>query len=131
MKSNILMRAFNLSVARFAAVAVASWVALSGCSGGGASTTTNPITQPPTTGGQSYNGPAPATADIQAFRVAFWENIRGTDKCGNCHYAGGQAPTFARSDDVNQAYQQASTVVNRDNPSQSTIVTKVGGGHNC
>lgn len=124
-----MKRVFKHSVARLAAIALLAGIALSGC-GGGASTTENPITTPPTSG-PTYSGPAPATADIQAFRINFWENIRGTNRCGNCHNAGGQTPQFARSDDVNAAYQQASGVVNRDSPSQSIIVMKVGGGHNC
>lgn len=127
------MRALNLSLAaaapRLLAVALLGVFGLAGC-GGGAGTTENPNTSPPTAG-PNYTGPAPATSDIQAFRVNFWENIRGADRCGNCHNAGGQSPQFARSDDVNQAYQQANNVVNRDNPALSTIVTKVGGGHNC
>ncbi|HEX7012707.1 MAG TPA: LamG domain-containing protein [Steroidobacteraceae bacterium] len=118
----------NFDVARLAAIAVVAAV-LAGCSGG-APTERNPETEGPSAG-PDYTGPAPMTADIQAFRVNFWENIRGTDRCGSCHNAGGQAPQFARSDDVNLAYEQANTVVNRENPSQSIIVTKVGGGHNC
>src|SRR5918999_2880070 len=121
--------ALNFSVARLAALAAVGVIALSGC-GGGASTEENPITTGPSAG-PNYTGPAPATADIQAFRVNFWENVRGANRCGNCHNAGGQAPQFARSDDVNAAYQQASPVVDRESPSQSTIVLKVGGGHNC
>jgi hypothetical protein len=122
-----MKRLYKSGVARLAAlVAVA---ALAGCSGG-AGTEQNPVTTGPNTG-PTYVGPAPATADIQSFRVEFWENVRGTDRCGNCHNAGGQAPTFARSDDVNAAYQQASGVVDRNSPSQSRIVTKVAGGHNC
>lgn len=119
----------DFSVARLAALGALGALALSGC-GGGASTEENPITTGPSAG-PNYTGPAPATADIQAFRVNFWENVRGANRCGNCHNAGGQAPQFARSDDVNAAYQQASPVVNRESPSQSTIVLKVGGGHNC
>jgi hypothetical protein len=130
MKSKTQMRAFNLRTARLAALAVLGVIGLSGCSGGGADTTTNPITDGPSAG-PSYTGPVPATADIQAFRINFWENVRATDRCGTCHNAGGQAPQFARSDDVNAAYQQATGVVNRDTPSLSLIVTKVGGGHNC
>src|ERR1044072_7745386 len=130
---NMKMRAFNLSLSRvasrLAAVAIFGVFALAGC-GGGAGTTQNPNTQPPTAG-PTYTGPAPATADIQAFRINFWENVRGSNRCGNCHTVGGQAPQFARSDDVNAAYQQASGVVNRDQPSQSIIVAKVGSGHNC
>lgn len=124
-----MKRVFNHSVARLAGIALLAVVVLSGC-GGGASTAENPVTTPPTSG-PTYSGPAPATADIQAFRINFWENVRGTNRCGNCHIAGGQSPQFARSDDVNAAYQQAGGVVNRENPSQSIIVAKVGGGHNC
>lgn len=124
-----MKRVFEHSVARLAGLALLAVVALAGC-GGGASTTENPLTTGPTAG-PNYSGPAPATADIQAFRINFWENIRGSNRCGNCHTAGGQSPQFARSDDVNAAYQQASGVVDRANPSQSIIVAKVGGGHNC
>lgn len=134
MNSKHQMRAFNPSIARFAtrfaALAVFGVLGLAGCSGGGADTEANPVTDGPDAG-PNYTGPAPATADIQAFRVNFWENARATDRCGNCHNAGGQAPQFARSDDVNAAYQQATGVVNRDSPSQSALVTKVAGGHNC
>ena len=38
---------------------------------------------------------------------------------------------FARSDDVNLAYQAAGPLVSLTNPDQSTLVLKVGGGHNC
>src|SRR4029453_16222231 len=124
-----MKRVFNHSVARLAAIALLAGAVLSGC-GGGAATTENPITTGPTAG-PNYSGPAPATADIQAFRINFWENVRGTNRCGNCHVVNGQAPQFARSDDVNAAYQQAQSIVNRDQPSQSIIVAKVGGGHNC
>jgi len=124
-----MKRVFTHSVARLAAIALLAGAVLSGC-GGGAPTEENPITTGPTAG-PTYNGPAPATADIQAFRINFWENVRGTNRCGNCHTVGGQAPQFARSDDVNAAYQQAQGIVNRDQPSQSIIVAKVGGGHNC
>ena len=124
-----MKRAFHSSVVRLAAIAILGVIALGGCSGG-ADTTQNPVTSGPDAG-PSYSGPAPTSADIQAFRVEFWENIRGTNRCGNCHNAGGQAPNFARSDDVNAAYEQATAVIDRTNPSLSRIVTKVGGGHNC
>lgn len=124
-----MKRAFNLGVARLAAIVLVGAVTLAGCSGG-ADTAENPVTSGPDAG-PTYSGPAPATADIQAFKVNFWENVRGTNRCGNCHKAGGQMPNFARSDDVNAAYQQATAVINRDQPSQSALVVKVGGGHNC
>lgn len=123
-----MKRAYKSSVARLAAILMVA--ALAGCSGG-ASTEQNQATTGPSTGSGAYSGPVPATADIQSFKVNFWDNVRGTDRCGNCHTAGGQSPSFARSDDVNAAYQQASGVVDRNSPSQSRIVTKVGGGHNC
>ena len=80
-----------------------------------------------------YSGPAPATADVQAFKINLWENIRANNRCGTCHSAeGGQAPMFARSDDVNLAYAAANAVVDAARrPTDSMMVTKVGGGHNC
>jgi hypothetical protein len=106
---------------------------LSGCGGGGAATSVTPAAAPTTATVNAYTGPAPATADVQAFEVNFWNNVRGQNRCGQCHNATtpAQMPNFARSDDVNLAYAQANTVVNLSNPSTSTIVTKVSGGHNC
>jgi hypothetical protein len=55
------------------------------------------------------------------------------NRCGACHNSTSpaQMPNFARSDNVNLAYVQANSVVNLASPSESLIVTKVGGGHNC
>lgn len=129
MSNNSMQSMTGLNLLRAAALAVLGTLALAGCSGG-SGTEQNPVPATPTAG-PSYVGPAAANDDIQAFRNEFWTNIRGTDRCGACHNATGQAPSFARSDDVNQAYQQATGIVNRDNPSQSLLVTKVAGGHNC
>jgi len=63
--------------------------------------------------------------------INFWANVSPSNRCGGCHHAGGQSPMFARSDDVNLAYQAALPLVNLSDPSQSTFVLKVGGGHNC
>ena len=104
-------------------------LALSACSGGGPETVVNPVTTPPNQ--PTYSGPPPATADVQAFRINLWENIKATNRCGQCHTVGGQTPMFARPDDVNLAYDAANTVVNLTDPSQSRMVLKVGGGHNC
>ncbi len=79
----------------------------------------------------NYTGPAPSSKDVQAFEVSLWNNVRSSDRCGGCHYAGGQSPQFARSDDVNLAYQAALPLVNTSQPGQSTLVLQVGGGHNC
>jgi hypothetical protein len=110
---------------------LAASFALSAC-GGGAPTTAIP-SNAPTSGTDTYTGPAPATADVQAFKLNFWNNVRVSNRCGQCHNATtpAQMPNFARSDDVNLAYAQANTVVDLANPSQSRVVIKVGGGHNC
>ena len=50
-------------------------IALSACSGGGAPTTTNEA-EAPTSSADAYTGPAAATADVQAFQVNFWANVR-------------------------------------------------------
>ena len=101
---------------------------LSAC-GGGAETEALPQTNPPVI--SDYSGPAPEFPDVQAFRVSLWENIRISSRCGQCHVAGGQAPLFARSDDVNLAYAAANLLVDRENPGQSRLVSKVATGHNC
>jgi Concanavalin A-like lectin/glucanases superfamily len=111
------------------AAALALLAVVSACSSSGPATTANPVTAAPTV--QAYSGPAPENADVQAFKINLWQNIEGTDKCGGCHHAGGQSPQFARADDINLAYQAANTVVNLTQPSQSEMVLKVGGGHNC
>ncbi len=103
--------------------------ALSACSGGGPATTAFPDAT--SASSATYKGPAPSTADVQAFKVNLWQYIDTSDRCGNCHKVGGQTPQFARSDDVNLAYNAALTVVNLSQPDQSAMVLKVAGGHNC
>src|SRR5688500_6828746 len=90
-------------------------LALAGC-GGGAETTESPVTNGGNVVPSDYNGPQPGNADIQAFRVEFWENVRSANRCGHCHTVGGQSPMFARSDDVNAAYQQATAIIDRESP---------------
>ena len=106
-------------------------LSLAACSGGGAPTTVNQQATPPSNTANAYTGPAPANADVQAFKINLWENIRPANRCGGCHHQGGQSPLFARSDDVNLAYQAAGPLVNLVRPDQSMLVLKVGGGHNC
>src|SRR5580692_1220807 len=112
--------------------ALVASIALSACGGAGAPTTTNPAPSQTVTA-DAYTGPPAATADVTAFQVNFWNNVRVQNRCGQCHNATSpaQMPNFARSDDVNLAYAQANTVVNLATPSTSLIVTKVAGGHNC
>jgi Concanavalin A-like lectin/glucanases superfamily len=109
--------------------ALALTALVAACSGGGPGTVQNPITAAPPVA--DYTGPAAQNADVQAFRINLWENIKANNRCGGCHNAGGQTPTFARNDDVNLAYSAANTVVNLTQPDQSRMVIKVGGGHNC
>ncbi|HEU4618517.1 MAG TPA: LamG domain-containing protein [Gammaproteobacteria bacterium] len=116
-----------------AAVLVLTLAALAaGCSGGSGAD----VVENPSNGGggssSSYKGPAPATADVQSFKINLYDNIRTSDRCGGCHSVdGGQTPMFARSDDVNLAYADANGVVNLKSPEDSLMVQKVGGGHNC
>ena len=112
--------------------ALVASIALSACGGAGAPTTTNPAPSQSVTA-DAYTGPPAATADVTAFQINFWNNVRTQNRCGQCHNATtpAQMPNFARSDDVNLAYAQANTVVNLATPSTSLIVTKVSGGHNC
>ena len=124
MKLNIINTARSLR--HLAALAVLA--TLAACSGG-APTTEQPVTQAPPIA--DYTGPAPATADVQAFKINVWENVKSGSRCGACHTAAGQAPRFARTDDVNLAYQEAVQLVALSQPEQSRLVTKVGGGHNC
>ncbi len=112
--------------------ALAASFVLTACGGAGAPTTTNPAPSQ-SVQADAYTGPSAATADVTAFQVNFWNNVRVQNRCGQCHNATSpaQMPNFARSDDVNLAYAQANTVVNLATPSTSLIVTKVSGGHNC
>src|SRR3954470_5357040 len=81
---------------------VCALVVLLAACGGGAKTTANPITS----GGQpaTYTGPAPTTADGQSFKINVWDNLKASNRCGQCHVSGKQSPEFVRQDDVNLAY---------------------------
>jgi len=103
-------------------------VALGAC-GGGADTVQN--SGGPGGAPATYTGPPPATADVQAFKINVWDNLKASNRCGQCHVAGGQTPQFVRQDDVNLAYEAANTVVTLSSPQDSQMVLKVGGGHNC
>jgi hypothetical protein len=111
--------------------AAAAAAVLAGCSSGGAPTVENPVTTSPDV--SDYVGPASANADVQAFKLSLWDNIKANNRCGGCHNASqpGQTPQFARNDDINLAYQAANTIVNLSQPDQSRMVAKVAGGHNC
>src|SRR5687767_14965826 len=115
-----------------AAGAMLAVVVLSACSGGsGADVAQNPGL-PGNGPSSNYNGPAPSTPDVQQFKINLWDNVQANNRCGTCHSdTGGQAPMFARRDDINLAYSAANGVVTLTTPPDSTMVSKVGGGHNC
>ena len=109
---------------------IASIIFLSGCSaGGGEGNQSNANTS--TSATSNYSGPAPATADVQQFKLNLWDNLRADNRCGSCHGTGGQTPTFVQSDDINIAYSAANPLVDLDSPAESLLVQKVATGHNC
>ncbi|MEZ5540703.1 MAG: LamG domain-containing protein [Pseudomonadota bacterium] len=99
--------------------------------GGGESTVQNQNSAG-TSSAPTYSGPAPATADVQSFKLNVWDNLYQANRCGGCHIAGGQGPTaFVRTDDINLAYSAANTIVDLATPANSQMVAKVASGHNC
>ncbi|PCM45482.1 LamG domain-containing protein [Marinobacter sp. ANT_B65] len=115
------------SAASIATLAL-STLLLSAC--GGESTEPLPNTAS-NSGAANYTGPAAASEDVQNFKLSVWDNLVQDNRCGSCHGTGGQSPTFVDSQNINTAYAQANTIVNLSDPSQSLMVTKVAGGHNC
>src|SRR6185312_281333 len=131
-RENRMSRLTRLSPRKLLQLAALLPVAiLAACSAGGPATTVNQPTSNSTSTANAYTGPAAGNADIQAFKVSLWEQVRQPNRCGGCHHEGGQSPMFARSDDVNLAFQAAAPLVNMTQPDQSELVLKVGGGHNC
>lgn len=112
---------------RAVAFATLAGAALAGC-GSGASVQSLPGGPPPSA--SDYTGPAPATSDVQLFMTELWNNVRPDARCGACHGVN-QLPMFARTDDVNLAYEAANTVVDLSSPVDSRMVVKVAGGHHC
>ncbi|MBV1914136.1 MAG: LamG domain-containing protein [Pseudomonadales bacterium] len=109
---------------------VAAVAFLNGCSAGGGEENQS-LANNTTSVTSNYSGPAPATADVQQFKLNLWDNLVAENRCGTCHSTGGQAPTFVQSDDINIAYAVTNPLVDLETPDDSTLVTKVAGGHNC
>lgn len=106
---------------------------LTGCGGGsssGAAVEINPDLGADS-GADVYRGPAAQTNDIQSYKINVWDNLQDANRCGGCHGEGGQSPTFVRADDINLAYAEVLDIVDLTLPSESRMVTKVAGGHNC
>ena len=79
----------------------------------------------------AYSGPAPRDADVNDFMNSVWVGLKSEARCGQCHDSdGGQVP-FVDETDVNNAYDNAMTYIDLNNPTGSVMVTKVGGGHSC
>ncbi|MGB5260090.1 MAG: LamG domain-containing protein [Gammaproteobacteria bacterium] len=130
MKASILkyLRVRTLQVSLIALLGAG----LAAC-GGGESTVQNQNTSG-SGAATTYTGPAPATADVQAFKLNVWDNLNPTNRCNDCHDVGGIAPTpFVRMDDVNLAYAAVNSLVDLQTPANSALVTKMtaGSGHNC
>lgn len=107
-------------------------VLLSGCgTGSGEQTQQRPNTNSSAETNSNYSGPTAATNDVQNFKLSVWDNLVSTNRCGTCHSTGGQDPVFVHDGNINTAYAAANTVINLNDPSQSLMVSKVAGGHNC
>jgi len=122
------MQLSEISMFRVIATVALVFLASACGSGSGAGTAQNAVTT--TTNVSNYTGPAPATADVQAFKLHVWDNLSPNNRCGTCHDAD-QDPRFVRSDDINLAYAEANSVVDLADPGNSLMVTNVRGGHNC
>ncbi|HFB65710.1 MAG TPA: LamG domain-containing protein, partial [Aeromonadales bacterium] len=104
---------------------------LAACSGGGAEVQQLPNTNAGNGGTTNYAGPPPSTEDVQRFKLSVWDNLSPDNRCGACHNQTVQDPPFVRDDDINLAYQAVGPIVNLSSPSESRMVQKVAGGHNC
>jgi hypothetical protein len=113
-----------------AALLLLASLSLTGC-GGGASTESNPNLG--SIGPVGYTGPACQTGSSEqlcrAFQLEIWPQLK--QNCGNCHVPGTQEPSFARNDNINNAYNAAITVADLASPASSRMVVRVGNGHNC
>ncbi len=119
---------------RFAALLLSC--ALQACSGGSDGGGSNRDFLPTQEGGGTtgfvYEGPPPASAEIQNFKIAFYDPLADNGRCGECHTPGGTGtPAFVDQGNVNQAWQYARSVVNLNDPAASPVVTRVANGHNC
>ena len=119
---------------------VAAFV-LSAC-GGGASNSPNENPNGTGTGGggpaETYTGPNPQNDDIQNFKIQFFDNVRGDDRCGTCHSPdatgnpGSAGSDFANNNDVNAAYAVAIGLVDANDIPNSAFARKfTGDGHFC
>jgi hypothetical protein len=103
-----------------------------GSGGGGSEREVNPTSGGSGGNGFVYEGPPPATDEIQNFKIAFYDPLADDNRCGECHTPGKTGtPAFVDQTNVNQAWQQARSLVNMNEPAASPVVTRVANGHNC
>ena len=71
---------------RYIGAASIAILLLASC-GGGSDTIVEPTPLPPPVQQPTlnYTGPAPATTDVQNFKLALWDNVAKPDRCGACH----------------------------------------------
>ncbi len=106
--------------------------ACSGGSGGGASNREIDLSADLGSAQFVYEGPPPASEEIQNFKREFYDPLAANDRCGQCHTPGGSAGTaFVDQTDVNNAWQVSKSVVNLEDPAASAAVLRVANGHNC
>lgn len=84
-------------------------------------------------GGPVNDGPAARDDDVRDFELAVWNVLKAENRCGQCHTTDAAAATypFANAANVNSSFDSVLQFVNRLNPANSSLVTFVGGGHNC
>tara|TARA_R110002110_G_scaffold415561_2_gene650913 strand:- start:127150 stop:129804 length:2655 start_codon:yes stop_codon:yes gene_type:complete len=79
-----------------------------------------------------YDGPAPASDEVQQFKRTFYDQLAGNDRCGECHTPGKTGnPFFVDQQNVNNAWQAARSIVSLNDPAASEAVLRVANGHNC
>ena len=106
--------------------------ACSAGSGGGASEREIELGTASSVGSFVYSGPPPASAEVQQFKLSFYDQLAGNDRCGECHTSGGTGTTaFVDQADINNAWRLAQTVANTQEPFNSQVVSRVAAGHNC
>lgn len=118
---------------------------LVGCGGSSTEVTQNQNTGTSSDAGSvvvAYSGPD----YIENFKRAVWDELRDEDKCGACHSetgrtsSSGQSPLFVEYDDsgeeagsaaIERSYAEFIQLIDTGVISDSQIITKVVGGHNC
>ncbi len=111
------------------ALAITLMILLNACD-----SSTKTVTNPFTVGSNeqdTYSGPPPETLDVKDFQDNLWTTLKADNRCGQCHDNDGGQTAFADETDVNIAYNNILSLINKENPSNSRLVTIFDDGHNC